>query len=280
MAFTTQELWDMMYLYGETGGNGRAVERLYPECFPNRRRQSYQMIMDTVFRLRERGSLHPRYEDSPISASVICKMNSQHSFNLTSTHKSFNDKQKDLFNELDKVSVTLPQHIVNDVPDDNDNDKTFDPPSLKRLRGKESIFKRPETVPKRRLSRFRTPHFQRYPHKWTKYSLDDVKDEDMSETGNRKAALTFLKELESRNVTDAAGAMDTLPDKITFQKSKLVSDTNDVIPTQTFRNSKVVMPEYVVGQKIKKERKNKERSNISTSKELKLTHLLDEDDAN
>lgn len=62
MAFTTQELWDMMYLYGETGGNGRAVERLYAERFPNRRRPSYQVIMDTVFRLRERGTLHPRYE--------------------------------------------------------------------------------------------------------------------------------------------------------------------------------------------------------------------------
>lgn len=208
-------------------------------------------------------------------------MSSQHSFNLSSTHKSFNDKQRDLFKELDKISVTLPQHIINDMPDDNEyRDNSFNQPSLRRLRGRESIFKRPEVVPKRRLSRFRTPNFQRYPHKWTKYSLDDVTDEHMSETSNRRAALTFLKELESRNVPDATSAMDTLPDKITFQKTKLTSDSNDDVPTQTFKNSKVMMPEYVVGQKIKKQRKNKERSKISISKELKLTHLLDEDDAN
>ena len=33
-------------------------------------------------------------------------------------------------------------------------------------------------------------------HKWEKYSLDDVSNDDMTKENNTRAALSFLKELE------------------------------------------------------------------------------------
>lgn len=205
-------------------------------------------------------------------------MSSRQSFQLASTHKSFNDKQKDLFKELDKVTVLLPQDTEAKIQVDG-RDNKFHYPSLKQLRGKESIFKRPEIPLRRCLPRSKIPDFQKHPDKWTKYSLHDVKDEDMSELSNKKAALSFLKELENRTITDE-NAMDSFPNKITFQKSMLISNIVDSESKYTFRNSKLVMPEYSVGQKIKKEKKNKEKRSGHSSKQLMLSHLMTEDEEN
>jgi hypothetical protein len=59
---------------------------------------------------------------------------------------------------------------------------------MKQLRRKESIFKRPIAPPPRFMSRG-VPDFHRNPHKWIKYSLEDVSQEDMSDqnAGTKKA---------------------------------------------------------------------------------------------
>ncbi|GJQ70828.1 hypothetical protein Trydic_g754 [Trypoxylus dichotomus] len=205
-------------------------------------------------------------------------MNCQQSFKLTSTHKNFNDKQKDLFKELDKVNVMLSQSRTSDVGDKKRSaTSTLMQPSLKHLRGKESIFKRPEIPLKRCLPSSKIPDFQKHPHKWTKYTLDDVKDEDISEIGNKRTAYAFLKELENRSSSKILDTMEIPPTKITFQKSQLILSV-DKEEKIAFKNSKVVMPEYVVGQKMKRERKNREKRISPIAKELTLTHLTAEDD--
>src|SRR5699024_3675435 len=103
------------------------------------------------------------------------------------------------------------------------------------------------------------PDFKKNPHKWKKYSLADVKDEDMSDRSNTKTALSFLNELKSRNIMDTSDSESTSeePRKIVFNKLpstlKTTSLNNKEEVKSSFRSSKVVMPEYVVGQKVKKE---------------------------
>lgn len=62
MAYTTHELYDMIFIYGETGGNVRQTRVRYRQRFPNRRAPSHTCITDVVFRLRETGRLLPTYE--------------------------------------------------------------------------------------------------------------------------------------------------------------------------------------------------------------------------
>ncbi|GJQ79026.1 hypothetical protein Trydic_g187 [Trypoxylus dichotomus] len=62
MRFSNQELLDIVLIYGETGGSATKTQRLYQTRFPHRRRPSTKLIVDTVFRLREKGTLQPDYE--------------------------------------------------------------------------------------------------------------------------------------------------------------------------------------------------------------------------
>lgn len=179
----------------------------------------------------------------------------------------------------------------------------------RRFRGRESIFKRPEGPAPRALNR-NIPDFRRNPHKWRKYSLDDVSNNDMTEQSNTRAALSFLKELKARRLVhnvdesegmniDEPGSVEQKSKKIGFKAKKLhtasnvefrkpeteIDEMNDVQviiehnDKPIFRSSKIIMPEYVVGQKQKKKNK-KEKSTIKVdrSKQLKLDHLNEPDE--
>ncbi|KAJ8981077.1 hypothetical protein NQ317_007214 [Molorchus minor] len=149
---------------------------------------------------------------------------------------------------------------------------------------RKAFFKKPQNpIPKNYINRI--PDFKKNPHKWTKYSLDDVKEDDMSDKGNTRAALSFLKELEDRKSTNMEcddDGNDDLPTKITFKRYtypvsiKKEDNKDEDISKPSFRSSKVVMPEYVVGQKAKKDKKNNS-TKTTTGKELKLDHLYEED---
>ncbi|KAK3594377.1 hypothetical protein CHS0354_032886 [Potamilus streckersoni] len=52
----------------------------------------------------------------------------------------------------------------------------------------------------------RKPDFEVHPDKWTRYSLEDVTDEDMSSSANKKAALAFLA--ERRAIQEAENARE------------------------------------------------------------------------
>lgn len=60
--YTNTEYLDMLLLYGETGQNLRAAERLYRERFPHRRHPSGNTILRVVQRVRDTGKVMPSYE--------------------------------------------------------------------------------------------------------------------------------------------------------------------------------------------------------------------------
>ncbi|XP_076750689.1 uncharacterized protein LOC143423317 [Xylocopa sonorina] len=178
---------------------------------------------------------------------------------------------------------------------------------MRRFRGKESIFKRPEGPAPRALNRS-VPDFHKNPHKWKKYSLDDVSKDDMTEESNRRAALSFLKELKARKSgkkleesqkmdVDESGSVERdqkevifrskkakTPIEIKFRKPDNTENVDNVVVIENdekpiFRNSKVIMPEYVVGQKQKKKNKREKHFvKVDKLKQLKLGHLEEPDE--
>lgn len=207
----------------------------------------------------------------------------------TSRHDetSFSDRQKNLFDQLlkaedvnkDKITTTeSPMEIIS-VVNNNSINKRKRPEKTKCFRGKESIFKRPEEPLSKCLPVRRMPDFHKNPHKWTKYSLDDVKIEDTSDRANTTAALSFLREMEQRKSEKMNVDVVEIFTKPQFNKSALLHKKTLEEEKLAFRGSKIVMPEYVVGQKktVKKNTASKSTKNIS-AKEIKLNHLLDEDE--
>lgn len=80
---------------------------------------------------------------------------------------------------------------------------------------------------------------------------------------------------------------DSSDGKIVFKRStKLKAITSGEVSSDTsgtckkIQSTKIVMPEYVVGQKIQKEKKTRpgNTKKVDKSKELKLQHLLEEED--
>ncbi|XP_068148590.1 uncharacterized protein [Drosophila tropicalis] len=162
---------------------------------------------------------------------------------------------------------------------------------LRRMRGKESIFKKPELPIGRCLKPRKTPDYQVNPHKWKKYSLSDV---DISEQTNSAAALSFLREMDAQREADTIGQDDELASstvhKIEFKKTsklnrnlkKLQSDeTEDVtVDKPQLRGSKLIMPEYVIGQRAapKQKRSKPKAEQNRAAGTLQLSHLDELDD--
>lgn len=209
--------------------------------------------------------------------------NESQNFLINSSYESFKDRQKNVFDQLDieRDSKILQSNSNTFMDTDEPIDTVIKPEKkidIKNFQGKESIFKRPLARPPKHIANRRTPDYQMNPHKWTKYSLD-VPNEDLTESANTAAAMSFLKELEERKQND--DLVDVEPQKIMFKKRFSKDIVNEGEGTsKSFQNSKVVMPEYVVGQKVKKELKRKEKKigNTNSMKGIKLDHLLEYDD--
>lgn len=202
-------------------------------------------------------------------------------FAINSNNQEFAQRQKNVFDQLNTITCNLTNSEQGDDSEHLDVVDRTQRKITKQFRNRESIFKRPH-VPVRTQSK-KIPDHCLNPHKWTKYSLEDVRNEDMSERGNTSAAMSFLKELADRKEkTETSEEPET--SKIVFRKNLINSSnirTSKYDPDEIiFRNSKVIMPEYVVGQKIKKTKKKKESEVRSSSTQLKLDHLLtgDEED--
>lgn len=129
--------------------------------------------------------------------------------------------------------------------------------------------------------------FQKNPRKYTHYTLDDVSD--TSDRMNTSAAFSFLKELEDRKQDDPL--MDCDDDagsscqKIVFKKSVKLRprevEADPQLNVKKIQSTKIVMPEYVVGekrQKPKKDRQLKERQPAASSNSLRLSHLDEEEE--
>ncbi|RZC33044.1 TSSC4 domain containing protein [Asbolus verrucosus] len=208
------------------------------------------------------------------------KLENSHPFTLKGSNEHFNQRQKNVFDQLNKLQCNL----QNNVEEDMDIEETVvakksNRSIMKQFRAKESIFKRPQDPISKNYMKT-IPDFKKNPHKWKRYSLADVKDEDMSETCNTKAALSFLNELKNRNLKQSESEVSEKAQKMVFKKIDTTvknGSNNEQKKKPNFKSSKVVMPEYVVGQKITKEKKQKNVKNTSIV-QLKLDHLYEEND--
>ncbi|XP_062621217.1 U5 small nuclear ribonucleoprotein TSSC4-like [Saccostrea cucullata] len=76
--------------------------------------------------------------------------------------------------------------------------------------------------------RQKTPDYKAHPEKWTKYSLEDVGNEDMSESSNTRAAFAFLEERrklrEGEMKAEAVNTEDTSCSKGIFMFKKPVKN--------------------------------------------------------
>uniref|UniRef100_A0A023EKW6 U5 small nuclear ribonucleoprotein TSSC4 n=1 Tax=Aedes albopictus TaxID=7160 RepID=A0A023EKW6_AEDAL len=229
---------------------------------------------------------------------------------------SFEDKKKALFASLESAERSIPVDSVLHQDDNVDYDQTrrssdrnsasrrnrrrssSERGPIKKFRGKESIFKRPAAPISKCLPMSRVPDYKKIPQKWTKYSLEDV---DISDRSNTAAAFSFLREIEhqkqdqERTEATSNDSSSAFRQKVKFNRSiKLKSrlgdgDDGESSPTEQdkpiVKSTRVVMPEYVIGQKVKKPLKSAKLGTTSGGKrdrssELKLDHLNEDDEQN
>lgn len=102
------------------------------------------------------------------------------------------------------------------------------------------------------------PDFKLHPERWTRYSLESVSEDDMSEASNKAAALDYLRErrlLREQSRQDDVEASGDAGTKHIFYKRSLEGDAemeDDSAEPQLPRvhgPGKLVMPECVVGAK-------------------------------
>lgn len=101
---------------------------------------------------------------------------------------------------------------------------------------------------------------------------------------NTTAAFNFLRELEDRRQDEPQDDDMGGSSKIVFKKSVRLRPREDELDPQLnakkIQSTKIVMPEYVVGEKRskpKKERRPKDQQSSSKSS-LKLSHLDDDEE--
>lgn len=207
-------------------------------------------------------------------------------FTIGSDNKDFAARQKSIFDQLNVAELNRINEQKNKITeptiteDTEEVTVTTQKSITNQFRGQKSIFKTPSIPLRKALASSRIPDHCVNPHKWTKYSLEDVKSEDMSERSNTAAAFAFLKEIESRKGNIQMETSD-VEKKIVFQKSVMVQhkleDGREEEKTR-FKSSKLIMPEYLVGQKIKNEKKKRSTKSKNPTKQLKLDHLMEEGD--
>ncbi|XP_049290846.1 uncharacterized protein LOC125767917 [Anopheles funestus] len=221
---------------------------------------------------------------------------------------SFEEKKNLLFSSLQ----TAEQNIATDSILHQENVKEADyslvhmskcrikPIRVDRYQGRESIFKRPNAPIGQCLKRSTThlPGYKRNPHKWIKYSLEDV---DTSDRSNMAAAFSFLKQMEEQREAAESEMGDGNQQDSSAQPCRSIVRFNRSVrlrgqlneadePLETpvedrpqFNGRRVLMPEYVVGQKDPKRAKRAKnaRKAVATSgkgNELQLDHLIEEEE--
>ncbi|KAF4519808.1 hypothetical protein B566_EDAN006822 [Ephemera danica] len=209
----------------------------------------------------------------------------------------FLSRQKSLFDKLDAAEqASSCRRTITETPesmshrhhvfDSSTHNKHKKRAETKRFRGQESIFVKPD--PPSPWQGKRIPDHRKNPHKWTKYSLGDVSPDDMSDKTNTSTALSFLNELQKRKELSKRSSEKMEEDsknvtsQVVFKKpTKLKCPQEENPESSTFRGSKRIMPEYVVGQGKGTNKRNSQTQNKkdkSAKSELALDHLLEFDE--
>ncbi|KAI8426139.1 hypothetical protein MSG28_005089 [Choristoneura fumiferana] len=210
---------------------------------------------------------------------------------------SFSDRQKSLFNHLKDAEDQYSFSKYNKVETPHDNgvmDRKHYRKlkhEMKQFRGKESIFKRPESTIRDCLRTRSAPDYMKNPQRYKYYSLSDVTQEQMSDSTNTATAHAFIRELEEREAEksrmeqDCEGPEDFVFKKPIFHVSATVKKTPELeSPKAVFKSSKVLMPEYVVGRTQHKDtrivRRDLAKGDVEGEPKatLKLNHLYEDND--
>ncbi|XP_013379032.1 protein TSSC4 [Lingula anatina] len=218
--------------------------------------------------------------------------NKQSGFALNGVSTSFKNKSSDVFsclNALEDKHHAYEKHRRRSDRAEDDKLLKSEPVVVEELR---RPFKRPAPprrfpVPAKRRGNRNIPDYRIHPEKWTRYDLD-VPESQLSEASNTSAALSFLEE---RRKLRESSAKDSVSDEDypgaskvpVFKKpapSHLSDDTSHTFSSKPeFRGGKVVMPEYVIGEKPKPKTKLKQMdaAKPAASATLHLEHLEDSD---
>lgn len=198
---------------------------------------------------------------------------------FTGDSPEFQNKRTNLFAVLDQAEKDLGSKIkktetnVHDILNGHRAIRRSYRSLTNQFRGKNSLFVKPEIPPWRILEKHKAPDFKLHPHKWTRYSLADVNE--MNDKSNAAAAFAFLKEMQTRKNN---GDDDNDDDKkIVFKR---VVKSNEPKVKASFQSSKLVMPEYQFGKKTQKKKTQPEcktDGTVITNKEIKLGHLMEEE---
>ncbi|XP_050075495.1 uncharacterized protein LOC126562934 [Anopheles maculipalpis] len=221
---------------------------------------------------------------------------------------SFEEKKNLLFSSLETAEQSIAADSILHQQIVNETDYSLaqlskcriKPIVVDRYLGRESIFKRPNAPIGRCLKRANLPGYKRNPHKWIKYSLEDV---DTSDRSNMTAAFSFLKQMEEQRESAENSSGDANPLNSTDQPCRSIVRFNRSVrlrsqldeadePVETpaedrpqFNGRRVLMPEYVVGQKVPKRAKRatnpRKAAGTSTNgkgTELQLDHLMEEEE--
>lgn len=208
-------------------------------------------------------------------------------------NSEFLNRQKSVFEMLDAVAkdnekvVKLQPSLKREAHCERNKPTKRLSQDTRQFRGKESIFKRPEAPPPARFLR-NVPDYRRNPQKWTKYTLSDVSQDDMSDQSNTAAAMSFLRELKAKKEFEQMD-IDSESKAISFKKPSSFRpnsgpnnlDNKDKCETPSFRSSKLIMPEYVIGEKKTPKRStstSKPAGSKTSLKEIKLDHLVEDDE--
>lgn len=145
-----------------------------------------------------------------------------------------------------------------------DDPDVVDDLATKSSKPADGVFKRPWTSPEGPCKRQRpgarnvTPDFKLHPERWTRYSLESVSEDDMSEASNKAAALDYLRErrlLREQSRQDGVEAGGDAGTKHIFQKRSMEGDAemeeDSAEPQSSHAQGpgKLIMPECVVGAK-------------------------------
>lgn len=162
-------------------------------------------------------------------------------------------------------------------------------------------FKRPHPASCGRGGRGRSnvPGFRTEPGKWCRYDLTSVSSNDMSDKTNSKTALDFLNELKDRKESESMDVEESdmsenlhhivfkRPDKKDAPAAAGSSASGDA--DSTFGSSQVVpvppsqgkilMPEYVIGEKVKKPKPKpswaSSKAATASAETVQLDHIKD-----
>lgn len=211
------------------------------------------------------------------------------SFLIKNGGTDFMNRQKNLF---DVLSVAEQETSLSRPPSDaymeveDGQTRNSRRKRTRKFRGKESMFKVPMDPPPRLQKPWRNGPGPVRRGRWIKYSLADVSDYDLSNEGNTAAALSFLKSLRERKALEAKKKEEeTVEDNSKHffnvsstkeEKTECNEQTSE--KKSVFVNSKLIMPEYVIGQSKKVKKCVQKSVNREKTKEIHLDHIHFEDD--